>query len=220
LIGPTLATSYFGDETKTKEAFRSDLAWSRDPKWRELFGEDAMARVYLTVDLGRFSEMGDGLVMFMHRRGGYVKVNGYRIDPKEVETAIADTGLKISVTSTAGLSWHRIAVCVFERTVDGKSENSKAQQMLVCYVAKSEESGKPGEVCESLALDEERRAMFENVARGARDIILEYMVPKLFVPVVKLPYMTSGKLDRNALLELLDGMDWNSIVAKYALEKQ
>lgn len=219
LVGPTLATGYFGDEAKTNEAFRTDLAWSQDPRWKERLGEDTMARVYLTGDIGRFSETGDGSVIFMHRRGGYVKINGFRVEPKEVETGIADVGRKISEGKPAAPSCDHVAVCVFERAVDCTGENSSTQQVLACFIANGE-GGKTGDACETLEIDGNSRAMFKEVAKGARDIIPEYMMPKLFVPVSKLPYSTSSKLDRKALLGLLDKMDWNSIAEKYAIETE
>ena len=213
LVGPTLATGYWRNETETNFAFRTDLEWAKEKRWRDKLGDAVMDRVYLTGDVGRFSEEGDGTVVFMHRRGGYVKVNGFRIDPGEVESAIVEVG----ETSSKGKAvdapyWESAVVCALERAV-GEVE----QQMLVCFLAESELHGEPGAGCEKVRMSEEKKSLLRDVAEGLKHILPEYMTPKLFVSVAQMPHTTSSKMDRAALLGLLDGMDWSELVEVHAL---
>ena len=216
LVGPTLANGYWGDKEKTDSAFRSDLEWAHDKRWTKYFGQAATKRVYLTGDIGRYSEDGDGSVVFMYRRGGYMKVNGLRVDPGEVEAAVVEIGTELSKNAKDPAPyWERIAVCMLE----GVSGNEQ-QQTLVCFLAGSDEAGKPGAGCEVIDLSEQRRELLRRVAKGLKDVIPEYMIPGLFVTVAQMPYTTSFKLDRQALLKSAGGMEWSELVEKFAVDGQ
>lgn len=218
IVGPTLSTGYWEDEAKTKASFRTDLEWAQESRWRKKFGDTVMDRVYLTGDIGRYSEEGDGSIVFMFRRGsGYVKVNGLRIEPGEVEAAVAEAGVKFSsqdAGSPMSLDWHSANVCVLERVVGGVE-----QQLLACYLAEREQTGHhEGVVNEQQPTSEERRALFRQLDKELREIVPEYMVPRIFVPLKSMPLTTSSKVDRQALIALCDELDWSELVKKYGID--
>ncbi|KAK4611932.1 Nonribosomal peptide synthetase gloA [Fulvia fulva] len=203
ILGLTLASGYWADEGKTREVFKTDLEWAKDPRWIKLYGENVM-------------RWGDDSIVFMYRKGGYMKVNGLRIDPGEVEAAVAETGWSYDEDrKDKMLSWSTNVVSVLEHSV-----GEKEQQMRVCFVAESEAQGKPGAGCAKLKLSAEHTELVQRVAKGLEDLVPEYMVPGAFVLVDRIPYRTSLKMDRKALLGVLDGMDWNDIVKDYAVDIQ
>jgi amino acid adenylation domain-containing protein len=73
---PHLSLGYLGDERLTAERFVANP-----------FTGDAADRVYRTGDLGRYRT--DGLVSLAGRRDGQVQVRGFRVEPAEVEAALA-----------------------------------------------------------------------------------------------------------------------------------
>ncbi|WP_075181030.1 non-ribosomal peptide synthetase [Pantoea sp. 1.19] len=88
VAGSGLARGYYGDEARTAERF---------------FWHDALAtRLYRTGDKGR--RLTDGHLEFMGRLDQQLKVNGYRIEPGEIEnTLLACPGVTgCCVTLTAG----------------------------------------------------------------------------------------------------------------------
>jgi amino acid adenylation domain-containing protein len=73
---PHLSLGYLGDERLTAERFVANP-----------FTGDETDRVYRTGDLGRYRT--DGLVSLAGRRDGQVQVRGFRVEPAEVEAALA-----------------------------------------------------------------------------------------------------------------------------------
>ena len=74
IAGVGLAKGYFRDEARTNESFFPH------PRTGE--------RLYRTGDLGRYRA--DGVIQFLGRRDGQVKVRGYRIELGEIEAALRD----------------------------------------------------------------------------------------------------------------------------------
>jgi len=75
--GPCLGFGYLGRPDWTAEKFVPDP-----------FGEASGERLYCTGDMGRSLE--DGALQVLGRADGMVKVQGYRVEPGEVETALRD----------------------------------------------------------------------------------------------------------------------------------
>jgi amino acid adenylation domain-containing protein len=73
---PYLSLGYLGDEPLTSERYITNP-----------FTGDPADRVYRTGDLGRYGH--DGAVLLAGRRDGQVQVRGFRVEPAEVEAALA-----------------------------------------------------------------------------------------------------------------------------------
>jgi amino acid adenylation domain-containing protein len=89
---PHLSLGYLQDGSLTAERFVTNP-----------FTEDAADRVYRTGDLGRYRT--DGLVSLAGRRDGQVQVRGFRVEPAEVEAALAQhpAVLEAAVLQRAGV---------------------------------------------------------------------------------------------------------------------
>ncbi|HVR11918.1 MAG TPA: condensation domain-containing protein, partial [Thermoanaerobaculia bacterium] len=127
-------------------------------------------RLYRTGDLAR--RLAGGEIEYLGRVDQQVKVRGFRIEPGEVEAALA---------SHPGV---REAVVVALAEPDG-------ERRLVAYLVAAAAAGVAGAVPPGLAVAELRGWLGERLP--------EYMVPSAFVWLAALPLTPSGKVDRRAL---------------------
>jgi amino acid adenylation domain-containing protein len=160
--GVCVARGYLGRPRLTAERFVPD-AWSGEPG----------ARVYRTGDLVRFRP--DGELQYGGRIDQQVKVRGFRIEPGEIETALA---------AHPGL---RDAAVVARRTPAGDTT------LLACVVASQSlaAGAAPPEPAELRAFLTQR--------------LPAHMVPGAFVFLPGLPLTPNGKVDRGALARLEPG---------------
>ncbi|KPM37793.1 Nonribosomal peptide synthetase 1 [Neonectria ditissima] len=178
--GPIVARGYLGNEAKTREAF------IEHPSWRtgmQLAG-DRVDRMYKTGDLVAYNS--DGSFNYMARKDTQIKLNGQRIELGEIEhhvkvnlpadvQSVVDLVVPQSKTSTKALA-------VFF-TSDEKADGAKLDGINDILLPMSSASTKLGQ---SLKM-----------AVGAA--LPSYMVPTIYIPVVKMPWTLAGKLDRQKL---------------------
>ncbi|MEU5185533.1 amino acid adenylation domain-containing protein [Streptomyces klenkii] len=131
----------------------------------------AGARMYRTGDLAR--RRPDGTLEFLGRTDDQVKVRGFRIEPGEIEAALA---------RHPGVA--RAAVTLRE---DGPSG-----RWLVAYVV-------PAAGFSSDSVDTADSVDAAGLRELARRLLPDYMVPAAFVLLDELPLLPSGKLDRAGL---------------------
>jgi len=127
------------------------------------------ARAYRTGDAGRWRS--DGSLEFHGRLDDQVKVRGFRIELREIETAL---GEHASVGSCAVVA----------------RDDARGDKQLVAYlVARAAER----------AAAEQSRIEVAAVRAHLRARLPEHMVPTAWVVLASLPVLPNGKLDRNAL---------------------
>jgi amino acid adenylation domain-containing protein len=146
---PHVALGYWGSPELTERAFRGDA------------GGDGR-RTYRTGDLGRL--LPDGNIEYRGRRDQQTKLQGFRVELGEVESALVQHP---EVREAAAVV----------------REGTEGEKHLVAYFAPRGER--------TPAPDELRRFL-----RGRLPV---HMIPASFVCVERLPWTTSGKLDRRAL---------------------
>ncbi|SNR59781.1 non-ribosomal peptide synthetase [Actinomadura mexicana] len=127
------------------------------------------ARLYRTGDLGRYLPGGD--IEFLGREDSQIKLNGYRIELGEIAAALR----------------YRPGVRDAIAAVDTNPRTGRRQ--LVAYVVPAEggpASGRPHPDAEAL------RTALEG-------ILPEYMVPRHYLVIQKVPLSANGKVDTSAL---------------------
>ncbi|KAK5989523.1 Apicidin F synthase [Cladobotryum mycophilum] len=174
--GPNLARGYLNDEEKTSAAFIVNPA----------FITDRSTRVYKTGDLVYMEA--DGSICFMSRKDTtQVKIRGQRVELAEIEETIRQH-IPTSIT---------VSVDVF------KSENGDDWQILGAAfgVGKVATAGP-----DSPAAVKYMQDFTSRLIPAISATLPTHMVPKVFIPFVDLPMMTTGKLDRKTLRKVATPM--------------
>ncbi|WP_216311791.1 non-ribosomal peptide synthetase [Streptomyces nanshensis] len=155
------------------------------------------SRLYRSGDLARWRA--DGGLEYEGRADDQVKVRGFRIEPGEIEAALADA---------PGVAHAAVAARADARAdsatdgpdgsdgVDGVAPPGGRDRRLVAYVvpAPAQPPGPAEDLGEDVARD------FAGTLRAhLRARLPEHLVPSLFVRLDRLPLTPNGKLDRSAL---------------------
>ncbi|MDX2934499.1 non-ribosomal peptide synthetase [Streptomyces ipomoeae] len=155
--GTGLARGYWKDERATDEKFR------HDPR--------RGVRLYRTGDLGRYLPSGE--IDILGRADLQIKLNGYRVEPGEVETRLV------------ALPGVRQAVVV-------RRPGSRGDRLVAHLVPDERDRPVP---------DDERRGQEEELRAALREQLPEYMVPSAVVWHDSLPLTANGKVDRQRLAQ-------------------
>jgi thioesterase domain-containing protein/acyl carrier protein len=155
VAGAALADGYLGSPELTDEVFQSVPA---------LHG----ARMYRTGDVGR--RLPGGALVTDGRRGTQVKVRGHRVEPMEVELAVAGAAAPFDGVSE---------VAVVARP---GSDGSSAGTQLVAYLVGSPDDG-----------------VATQLGTAVRDALPDHLVPARFEWLDAMPHTPSGKRDDRAL---------------------
>lgn len=156
----------------------------------DLFTDAQGARLYKTGDLARYSS--DGSIQITGRADNQVKLNGFRIELEEIETALRSCE-----------DVHDALAAI--------REDSFETRRLVAYVVPSQKTGSLG----ALKLrDQLRNQLKKKLPR--------HMIPSLFVVLDELPLSDHGKIDRARLpAPEFDGLSHDTYVRpRDPLEKQ
>ncbi|GFF64357.1 nonribosomal peptide synthetase 7 [Aspergillus lentulus] len=139
-------------------------------------------RFYRTGDLARL--LPNGEIELFGRKDDQVKINGHRMELGEIESVIR----QVNVFSQCAV----IAATVLKK------------KQLVAFCSKSVQT--PGEATgEDLLLPPTQLPEVDQI-KAQLTTLPQYMVPTIWLPVSKLPSLTSGKIDRKRLTALVEGM--------------
>ncbi|OHW95875.1 bacitracin synthase 3 [Colletotrichum incanum] len=178
IAGPQVADGYLDRDDLTAAAF--------------VQSETLGLRVYRTGDLARWLPGGD--VECLGRRDNQVKIHGFRVELGEVESAIRQSGL------------------VTDAVVMLANVHEKAQLVAVCIFKPSSASGRVAAQKTStpstpaIQSSEKHR---ENILALQTQLcsLAHYMIPKVVIPMNDLPILPSHKVDRKALLRMIEALD-------------
>lgn len=176
--GPTLARGYLHDQAKTDAAFILNPPWLAKPG----------TRLYKTGDLVKYAD--DETIIFIGRKDTQVKVNGQRVELREIEHHI-----KKNMSSLDQV------VVEASRNDDGRARTLVAfltvKPEFLTKLGLSTESGE-GLLPASPGLERELKML----TRALVPFLPVYMMPTMWVPLQEIPVATSGKVDRKKLIEL------------------
>ncbi|PHH81503.1 hypothetical protein CDD83_3559 [Cordyceps sp. RAO-2017] len=174
--GPLVGQGYLNDAEKTAKAFVQDPAWLvRGAPGRP----GRSGRAYRTGDLVRYRE--DGSLLFVGRKDTQVKIRGQRIELGEVEHHVLQAVRAAEGVDTAGAQ-------VTAETIQPSGANSA---ILISFITLDS------------ADDAAHEAAVRTATQGLADRLAlalpVFMVPSAFIPLRRIPMMTTGKTDRRQL---------------------
>ena len=180
IAGHSLARGYLGNDALTEKHFVNVP---------ELAGGSVSGRVYLTGDLGRYNV--DGTIRIVGRKDRIVKVNGIRVDPGEPEYHLRQLG---------GM----FASCVVDWIQDDQNNVQIAAFVEV-------ENGNGGQLPDGgIIASSSADAVFLVTCRAAhaslRGLLPPRNIPTLFVPISRIPYTNSDKINLKLLKDELQSI--------------
>ena len=171
--GPLLAREYLNDQAKTEKAFMVDPGFLK----RYHIGA-SRRRMYRTGDLVRQND--DGTYTILGRRDTQIKIRGQRVEIGEVEYHIARHSSRVHavvILSQRSDFDDRKLVAAFSLPSDSGYDSTTVQ--------KGSRVDKPGAML-----------VASDIQHYLSQHLPDYMIPRLWIPLSKLPVNTSGKIDR------------------------
>lgn len=192
--GIVVAREYLNNEKKTAEVFVRNPEWSASPGLSGLFCHPE--RMYRTGDLVRYNS--DGTLCYLSRKDTQIKLNGQRIELGEIEYHCKQNlpdGAQPAVdlvVPTSRVATKALAVFFGLPTDDAERKASRS------------ESAATDELL--LPMNDSIRALAKDLEASLGQALPNYMIPQLFFPLSKMPWLTSGKLDRKRLREMVQAL--------------
>lgn len=178
--GPLLAREYLNDVAKTNKSFIVD------PPFTNRYGiEGTGRRMYCTGDLVRQNH--DGTYTILGRRDSQIKIRGQRVEIGEVEYHIRRHSSAIHAA---------VILLQGSRPDDTKLVAGFSLPDQGSYSSTTVEEAR--DVDKSAAL-----LVASDVQHYLSQHIPEYMIPRLWIPLSKLPVNPNGKIDRLSLSEYI-----------------
>jgi amino acid adenylation domain-containing protein/non-ribosomal peptide synthase protein (TIGR01720 family) len=182
--GRIVARGYLNNEQKTAQAFISH------PEW--LKGYQHQERMYRTGDLVRYNS--DGSLSFVARKDTQIKLNGQRIELGEIEHNVK-TFLPEDSQSAVEL------VAPMSRVA------TKALAVFFCLDNALEIGNEDEKILGGdeilLPMSKVARRVAKNLDSSLAGVLPTYMIPSFYIPVTKMPWTSSGKLDRTRLRNIV-----------------
>lgn len=185
--GPTLSTGYLRNEAKTKEAFIENPFWAMDAAFRyPEMPSRTPRRMYKTGDLVRVCDDTTGEMLYVGRRDtSQAKLNGQRLEIDEVAHHI---GAHDAV---------RHVVVILPKT--GPSAKRLVTVLSLREIAPEPNSNATNGAEFELVTSREASWNLDKIQERLRERLPAYMIPSTWIVVRRIPFLSSGKLDRNSV---------------------
>lgn len=178
--GHIVARGYLNNEAKTAQAFISNPAWINTEH-----------RLYRTGDLVRYYS--DGSLSFVARKDTQIKLNGQRIELGEIEHQVKTYMSEDTQSAVELVSPNRIA--------------TKALAVFFCCPLASPLRHEEEEILTGdeilLPMSKANRRVAKNLDSSLAGVLPTYMIPSFYIPISKMPWTSSGKLDRTRLRNIV-----------------
>ncbi|KAL8995122.1 MAG: hypothetical protein Q9169_005085 [Polycauliona sp. 2 TL-2023] len=179
--GNTVARGYLNNAEKTAKSFVPRPAFMEQIS-QDALG-DAKSLVYKTGDLVRYRS--DGKIVYVSRKDTQIKLNGLRIELGEIEHHVKKRlpeNIQTAVEMVAPAGQERTLAMFFSAVAeDGNADQGTLLQSMTDGTTS---------ICRKLKAD----------LAGA---LPAYMIPSLYVPLTRMPWTASGKLDRTHLCQIV-----------------
>lgn len=196
--GNTVARGYLNNEEKTAKAFVPR------PSFMDQVGQkaagDPTKPIYKTGDLVRYRP--DGSIIYVSRKDTQIKLNGLRIELGEIEHNVKQKlpeDIQIAVEMVAPSGRKRTLAVFF----CSSSHQTATEQPAQPDTTLATESGSPEEAPLLQPMSDANAALCRKLKADLAGTLPAYMIPSLFVPLSRMPWTASGKLDRTRLCRLV-----------------
>ena len=182
---PTLARGYFNDPEKTAASFIETSLWLR---------EDLICikrRAYKTGDLVRY--LSDGRIVFIGRKDHQLKIRGQRVELNEIEHHL----LKHPLVARCAVSYPKSGIY---------SKNLVGVVQLCKLFATSETSYAEIKIIPRNQL-ETIEFNHSELSAHLKKTLPDYMIPRIWLIVEKIPLSSSVKVDRMGITDWLTKLD-------------
>ncbi len=139
-------------------------------------------------------------VRYIGRKDTQVKLNGQRIEVGEIEHHVRSNlpkGVLSAIDIVSPFNATEKALCLFFSSTSHKPTSSTDA------IADSTDL--------LLRFNESHRSMVKALESDLASVLPSYMIPTIFVPLRRLPWNASGKLDRNLLKGLIGGISHSNL---------
>ncbi len=194
--GPLLARGYHHDQAKT------DASFVVNPPWAAQLPQLQGRRFYRTGDVVRQNTAGE--VLYIGRKDTQVKIRGQRVEIGEIEHRVKKTlppslrTVAVTLVLPGGNANNPMLAIAVQGTGNTHLEEN----------VKSFSDGTAHDLTAEalLPMPEDLREIFAQLHASLTNALPSYMVPKLLFPFARLPFTSSGKLDRRLLRAILEGL--------------
>lgn len=184
--GPSVARGYINNVEQTVVSFVPCPTWLRALRPTGTLSD----RVYLTGDLVRYES--DGSLSYCGRKDAEFKIRGQRVHMGEIENQVQQTFPGIQ-----------------DVMVDMVSFRNKRQSMVAfLQVAVEQEKNIEGGL---LPPSMKYCTGWSEARSKLEDVLPDYMVPNVFLPVVDIPQTTTGKTDRSRLRQTAESLSMEEL---------
>ena len=198
LEGNTVARGYLNEKEKTAKAFVAPPAWMSFDGHRDN-GSESERRVYKTGDLVRYKSDGD--ITYVARKDTQIKLNGLRIELGEIEHRVKENlpeNIQTAVEMVAPAG-QRPTLAVFFT-----SPRTPGQRETLARIEPPEAKSANVDLDSLLLPMSEKATSFcIGLKTDLTAALPVYMVPSLYIPIERIPWTTSGKLDRPRLCKIV-----------------
>ena len=196
LEGNTLANGYLNNEEKTAKAFVPCPDWMIAQSTESNNGQPKL--MYKTGDLVRYNSVGQ--IIYCTRKDTQIKLNGLRIELGEIEYHVKKN-LPETIASAVAMvapAGQESAIATF--FVPQHQEVKKAD---------AEDSNEETTI---LPITENDAMLFKTLKKELANGLPSYMIPSLYIPISRIPWTTSGKLDSLQLKKMIAKMSKEDVV--------
>ncbi|GFP57378.1 nonribosomal peptide synthetase lcsA [Trichoderma asperellum] len=180
--GHVLARGYINDSERTKASFVTEIY---SLSTQAITGPQ---RFYLTGDLVRYCT--DGLLEYLGRKDSQVKLRGQRIELGEIEYNIQRTLPDIE----------HVAVDIITR------ESGQSLVAFVSFLGTYDDNGVTSFSDSLIQPSDALRTANATLLDNLKAVLPGFMIPNLVLPIRKMPFITSMKLDRKQLRTLASSL--------------
>ena len=191
--GNTVARGYLNNEEKTAKSFVARPSFLAQVA-QELAG-DPTKMIYKTGDLVRYRF--DGSIIYVARKDTQIKLNGLRIELGEIEHHV-----KRKLPENVQTAVEMVAPAGNRRTLAAffcSPSHQTAKEKPAPTHPSADESGDLDEETLILPMSDAATELCRKLKTDLAGSLPAYMIPSLFVPLARMPWTASGKLDRTRL---------------------